>query len=91
VEFEEWVQIGIVKGWCGPPVCEPHDGLPTSEAEDDQMMEGEDPCLHIIRLYPDDATREAVEANHSPTVWRASNAGYATHSEPPLRLVPPPE
>lgn len=86
LDFATWAELGIRKGWCGPPVCEPHDGLPTTEAEDNDMMDGGDPCIHIIRLYPDDYTKAGVEANHAPTVWRASNAGYETHSEtPPLR------
>lgn len=81
--FDQWMQYGIDQGWAGPPVCDIHDGLPTTAAEDDEFMDGGDPCVHIIRLYPDAETKAGVEANHSPTVWRASNAGYETHSETP--------
>lgn len=66
----EWIAIGINHGWCGPPVCETHDGTPISEAEEEQFDEGHDPCISIIRLYLDDDTKAAVEANHSPSQWR---------------------
>lgn len=73
--FEEWLQYGITQGWCGPSVCAIHDGLPTT-AEEDVDMEELDPCIHIIRLYEDAEMKHSVEENHSPSVWRATNAGY---------------
>lgn len=68
--FDEWAQIGVAKGWCGPPVCSTHDGIPTSAGEDEVFDDGDDPCVHIIRLYEDDYVRHSVEKNHSPSVWR---------------------
>ncbi len=67
---EEWLRLGLEAGWCGPPVCATHDGTPTSAGEDDAFDDGDDPCLHILRLYPDRVAAAAVEANHPPTVWR---------------------
>jgi hypothetical protein len=32
--------------------------------------------MHILRLYEDLEMKKAVEENHSPSVWRASNAGF---------------
>ena len=75
MNFEDWLKLGIENGWCGPAVCYTHDGLPTSEPEDAEFEEGADPCLHIIRLYEDNDHRAAVEANHSPSTWRATNRG----------------
>jgi hypothetical protein len=66
----EWLRYGLDRGWAGPPLCETHDGTPTTPAEDDEFEEGMDPCIHIIRLYPDKQTRDEVEANHSPSQWR---------------------
>jgi hypothetical protein len=66
VDFDEWMSFGIEKGWCGPPVCNTHDGLPLSETEYDL----EDECIHIIRLYDDKEMKDAVEENHSPSHWR---------------------
>jgi len=74
ITFEEWLKVGFDEGWCGPPVCYTHDGLPTSEEEDAEFEE-HDPCIHIIRLYEDQDVKNAVEENHSPSCWRASNMG----------------
>ena len=56
--YDEWMAFGIEKGWCGPPVCYTHDGLPMSEQEDVEFGEGQDPCIHIVRMY------EAVSYTH---------------------------
>jgi hypothetical protein len=77
ITFDEWLQIGLTNGFCGPAVCYPHDGLPMTEEEDIQFFEGEDPCIHIIRLYEDLDVKAGVEANHSPSIWRASNSGFS--------------
>lgn len=74
IDFEEWLRQGIENGWAGPAVCATHDGLPTTAAEDVEF-ESEDPCIHIIRLYDDLDQKAAVEENHSPSVWRATNRG----------------
>lgn len=69
-DFDHWLNTGIAAGYCGPPICEPHDGTPTTADEDTQYENGYDPCIHILRLYADAATKTAVEANHSPSIWR---------------------
>jgi len=66
---EKWLEYGLKKGWCGPPVCFTHDGLPTTEEEDIEFEEF-DPCVSILRLYDDTYMRDEVEQNHSPSVWR---------------------
>lgn len=69
LDFDEWIKLGIEKGWCGPPVCYSHDGLPMTDEEclsDD--LDGY--CIHIVRMYEDHAMKEAVEENHSPSIWR---------------------
>ena len=70
ISFDQWMAYGISKGWCGPPVCYVHDGLPTTPQEDDEWIEGNDPCMHIVRMYEDDEQKLAVEENHSPSNWR---------------------
>ena len=72
--FDEWLQEGITLGFCGPTICYTHDGLPLTQEEDQQFEEG-DPCVHMLRLYEDRETKIAVEENHSPSVWRATNSG----------------
>lgn len=81
LNFDEWLKIGMDAGHVGPPVCFTHDGMPTSEDEDEAWEEG-DPCLHILRLYPDSATKIAVEENHSPSVWRRTNMEALPPSAP---------
>ena len=73
--FDEWLQEGLSLGFCGPAICATHDGLPTTVAEDEEFEEG-DPCIHVLRLYEDEATKLGVEANHGPSTWRATNNGY---------------
>ena len=73
--FDEWLQIGIAKAWCGAAVCSTHDGIPSSAQEDEEFDDGYDPCLHVIRLYENDYVRDAVEENHSPSKWRKRLTG----------------
>ena len=70
--FDEWIAYGIEKGWCGPPVCYTHDGLPMSEQEYAEFDEGQDPCTHIVRMYEDIDMKKSIEENHSPSQWRNS-------------------
>lgn len=70
--FDEWVRFGFEQGWVSPPVCETHDGTPMTEAEADDG----DTCIHILRLYEDAEHKAAVELEHAPSVWRASNQGW---------------
>ena len=74
--FDEWANYGWQRGWCGPPVCYIHDGLPMSDQEQDQLDEGDDPCVHVIRLYEQSDTAAQVCESHPPTVWRAKNRGW---------------
>lgn len=70
--FDEWISYGIEKGWCGPPVCYTHDGLPMSESEMQEFDDGTDPCMHIVRMYEDIDMKDQIEDNHSPSKWRNS-------------------
>ena len=70
LDYDEWMTYGIKKGWCGPPVCYTHDGLPMSEQEDVEFGEGQDPCIHIVRMYEDVDTKKEIESSRSPTQWR---------------------
>ena len=74
MDFDEWLQQGLSKGWCGPAVCYTHDGLPLTHKEEIEF-ESYDPCVNIIRLYEDPTQKTEVEENHSPSIWRATNSG----------------
>jgi hypothetical protein len=49
--IEEWLDLGIENGWCSKPVCNTHDGLPSSAAEDEAWDQGYDPCVPAVRLW----------------------------------------
>jgi glycerate kinase len=34
MSYEEWIELGMKEGWCGPPVCSTHDGVPMTENEE---------------------------------------------------------
>lgn len=74
--FEEWAQYGWEQGWCSPPVCVTHDGLPTSDEEEEQIMEGDDICVHVIRLYEDSQIASEVVESNPAVIWRATNRGW---------------
>jgi len=72
LEFDEWMSYGVNKGWCGPPVCTTHDGLPMSEQEDTEFNEGQDPCIHVVRMYDGIEMKKEIEEYHSPSQCRNS-------------------
>jgi hypothetical protein len=51
-DFDEWLQLGIEKGWvAGEPFCHTHDGDPyMTEEEDQEWEEGGDPCMPVLKL-----------------------------------------
>ena len=49
-DFYEWLDWGITKGWVADVACAIHGGLPLELEEDVQFPEGEDPCVHVIRV-----------------------------------------
>jgi hypothetical protein len=59
--FDEWIKTGYDLGYCSPPVCSTHDGTPTTATEDEQWEEGDDPCLHVVRLYNTSKKRKALK------------------------------
>ena len=75
MDRDEWLLYGYERGWVSPPMCSTHDGPPLTEAEEWQFDDGDDPCVCVMRVYADDAEREACEANGGPVLWRAKNRG----------------
>lgn len=73
--FNEWLQIGINNRWCGPAICDTHDGMPLTDDESEMIWDGQDPCIHIIRLYETPEHAEAIEESHSPSMWRKIELG----------------
>jgi hypothetical protein len=69
----EWIAMGIRRGWCGPPVCVIHDGIPATHDETEQLDEGLDPCIHMMRPYHDSIEQLVIEDNHPETNARKRN------------------
>ena len=71
MDFDEWMKYGMDNGWCGPIVCEVHDGFPMSHEEWMVFdLDGEPPCMNMVRIYDDADHRKAIEEAHSPSQWR---------------------
>lgn len=70
LSFDEWMKIGVTQGFAGAPICSTHDGIPMSLEEEQEFEEGNDPCIHVVRLYETLEIKASVEENHSPSVWR---------------------
>ena len=68
--FDDWLEIGLKNGWMTPPLCYTHDGIPTTPDEDQAFEDGDDICIHIMRLYANPQEKADCEENHSPAVWR---------------------
>jgi len=64
MDFAQWLEYGINNKWCTKSVCETHNGLPTSAQEDELWEQGEDPCIHVVRLV------------ESPELWDEITKNY---------------
>ena len=64
MNYGQWAQYGIKNGWATPPVCATHDGVPNSEEEEDAWEQGEDPCVHVIRLVESPEVLESIKRNN---------------------------
>ena len=70
----EWLAHGIYSGFCCPPVCSTHDGIPVTADEDLRFWDGADPCVHVVRLYEDLSVKAAVE-DYQRDMWRSNEGG----------------
>ena len=51
LEQSEWYAIGVDRGWCSHVYCVTHEGLPFSKEEEGEFEEGNDLCIHGVRIY----------------------------------------
>lgn len=51
MNFFDWIELGVERGWCSQEVCFTHDGAPMSDEEEAAWEEGLDPCLFAVRIY----------------------------------------
>jgi hypothetical protein len=51
LDQSEWYAIGVDRGWCSHVYCVTHEGLPVSKEEEGEFEEGNDLCIHGVRIY----------------------------------------
>lgn len=64
MNYSQWAKYGVDKGWATPSLCATHDGIPHTEAEDNEWEEGGDPCIHVIRLIEDPKDLDYIKRNN---------------------------
>lgn len=68
MQYQEWLEIGRKQKFISPAVCSTHDGIPMSDEEISLFDDGDDPCIHVLRLYEDE--KKAAEVEPNVPVWR---------------------
>lgn len=64
MDFQQWLNYGIKNQYCTTSYCETHDGSPVTSKELELWDEGEDPCLHAVRLIAhDEELKELASKN----------------------------
>jgi hypothetical protein len=59
MDFFEWRDLGMEKGWISEPFCNTHNGDPfMSEEEEKEWEEGGDPCLVVFKIFEDNINIE---------------------------------
>jgi len=58
MDFFEWRDYGIDKGWISKPACYFHDGFDMSEEEEKEWEEHGETCITISRYYEDKLDKE---------------------------------
>jgi hypothetical protein len=51
MDYFEWRDLGISKGWISEPFCDTHDAGFMTEEEEQAWEKGEDPCMFVFRIY----------------------------------------
>lgn len=51
IDYANWLQEGIDKGYCTPRFCYTHEGDPFMDAEEEEQWEaGGDPCMPVTKF-----------------------------------------
>jgi len=51
MDYFDWRDLGISKGWISEPFCDTHEAGPVSEEEVKAWDNGDDPCMFVFRIY----------------------------------------
>ena len=50
MNYDEWITYGIERGYCTNSLCQTHEWLPMTSVEEQALEDGDDPCIHVMRL-----------------------------------------
>jgi len=53
MSFDHWLKFGIEQGFCGEGLCIQHEGTPFTPDEEQRYENGDDPCVPVVRVFPD--------------------------------------
>lgn len=65
MDYFEWRDIGIAKGWISEPFCDTHEAGPISEEEVQAWDNGDDPCMFVFRIYEEKIKHDTNESQES--------------------------
>ena len=68
MDFDEWIQYGIERGFCSEQYCDTHDGFPYSPTEGELLKNGNNICIHSVRLG--DEKWWELDAQNYVELWR---------------------
>jgi hypothetical protein len=51
MNFFEWRDFGIAKGWISEPFCDTHDAGHLTDEEEQAWEDGQDPCMPVFRIW----------------------------------------
>jgi hypothetical protein len=60
LDYFDWRDFGISKGWISEPFCDTHDAGPITEEEEQAWESGDDPCMFVFRIYEEKIRHDLV-------------------------------
>ena len=76
IDLDDWLKYGYKNGFCGPPICPIHDNLPLTAIEAEDIWDGGEPCIAIVRIYNSKEIKQLVENNHQASINRADDLDW---------------
>lgn len=58
MDYFEWRDLGISKGWISEPFCDTHDAGFMTEEEEKEWEEGNDPCMLVFRIWEESIKKD---------------------------------
>jgi hypothetical protein len=58
MDYFDWRDLGISKGWISEPFCDTHDAGYMTEEEEKEWEEGNDPCMFVFRIWEENIEKK---------------------------------